>query len=305
MSKYIQGMAVALLFIGVTSPQVHAETLMNSTENKQEYLTDVTAFLDNLEQQIKLLRARIDTGLKTNLVEGVTDADIKKIQEILASDPAIYPDGEITGYFGALTREALKRFQARHELKVTGMIDGDTRTILNEYLKEKWEKGTAQGLLRTEGIVKKIELRILDNCYFGAYDAGSTLTPLCEKISDKYADDVDNSEYTSYFDVSATADKAGKKATVTFTVDEKKYSMKVDMDKYYGSDDNDYNDTLEKSLRNKLKTYLNKLDPTECDCIINQILTEMGYELNNALYKDEYYVKSPAKWEDYYDDTSL
>ena len=51
---------------------------------------------------------------------------------MLSEDPTIYPAKLITGYFGNLTREAFKRFQAKHGIEPLGIVGPKTRAKLNE-----------------------------------------------------------------------------------------------------------------------------------------------------------------------------
>jgi len=44
---------------------------------------------------------------------GQSGAEVKLIQAALAKDPQVYPQGLVTGYFGDLTRAAVKRFQIK------------------------------------------------------------------------------------------------------------------------------------------------------------------------------------------------
>ena len=45
---------------------------------------------------------------------GVRNNDVKSLQEFLAKDASLYPEGLITGYFGLLTKKAVQRFQCKH-----------------------------------------------------------------------------------------------------------------------------------------------------------------------------------------------
>jgi peptidoglycan hydrolase-like protein with peptidoglycan-binding domain len=65
---------------------------------------------------------------------GSTNDSIRLLQEVLATDPAIYPDGSVTGYFGDLTEAALARFQATFSLTDTGTFTSETGTILTNTL---------------------------------------------------------------------------------------------------------------------------------------------------------------------------
>jgi peptidoglycan hydrolase-like protein with peptidoglycan-binding domain len=67
----------------------------------------------------------------------MTGGDVTKLQELLAKDKELYPEGKVTGKFGPLTEEAVKRFQKKYDLKCAdttycGYIGPATRNKLNE-----------------------------------------------------------------------------------------------------------------------------------------------------------------------------
>ena len=47
---------------------------------------------------------------------GMKNADVKRLQTLLATDPALYPEGITSGYFGSLTKAAIGRFQMKYSL---------------------------------------------------------------------------------------------------------------------------------------------------------------------------------------------
>ncbi len=49
-----------------------------------------------------------------DLAVGSRGDDVKRLQELLAQDKDVYPNGQATGYFGNLTREAIRKFQLKH-----------------------------------------------------------------------------------------------------------------------------------------------------------------------------------------------
>ena len=61
---------------------------------------------------------------------GSRSEEVKMIQEILKTDPSIYPQGLVTGYFGVLTQEAIKKLQRRCGLPETGIIDSTTERCI-------------------------------------------------------------------------------------------------------------------------------------------------------------------------------
>ena len=68
----------------------------------------------------------------TELELGMENDEVTKLQELLASEPEIYPEGRVTGYFGELTRAAIRRFQERHGLPPVGRVGPLTLAKLNE-----------------------------------------------------------------------------------------------------------------------------------------------------------------------------
>jgi len=71
---------------------------------------------------------------------GQTGEEIKNVQTILAKDAAVYPEGQITGYFGPLTLAAVQKFQLKHGIAKAsdlgfGIVGPATRAKLSEVAK--------------------------------------------------------------------------------------------------------------------------------------------------------------------------
>jgi len=58
--------------------------------------------------------------ISRSLQFGSTGDDVSRLQRYLALDPAIYPEALVTGYYGALTEAAVKRWQAKHFVVSSG-----------------------------------------------------------------------------------------------------------------------------------------------------------------------------------------
>jgi len=54
---------------------------------------------------------------------GSSGADVTRLQQILAQDKTVYPEGTITGTYGALTEAAVQRFQAKNGIVSSGTPD--------------------------------------------------------------------------------------------------------------------------------------------------------------------------------------
>lgn len=85
-----------------------------------------------------------------SLQMGSTGASVTNLQNILKTDPSIYPQGLVTGYFGPATQGAIKNLQAKYGLPQTGVVDSATLQVIfpsNVQLKvispnggESWDK---------------------------------------------------------------------------------------------------------------------------------------------------------------------
>lgn len=67
-----------------------------------------------------------------DLARGAKSDDVRRLQELLASDKNIYPEGLATGFFGPATLNAVKRFQAKYGLPQVGRVGPQTRAKLQE-----------------------------------------------------------------------------------------------------------------------------------------------------------------------------
>lgn len=65
---------------------------------------------------------------------GSSGTDVTTLQTYLSSDSTLYPEALVTGYYGALTRAAVIKFQARYGISQTGTVGPLTRAKLNELL---------------------------------------------------------------------------------------------------------------------------------------------------------------------------
>jgi len=97
----------------------------------------------------KLLKKTLAFSFKSNLSLKSQGSEVTELQKCLAKDPELYPEGEITGYFGSKTKSAVTKFQEKYSEDVlepfgltqgTGEVRGKTREKLNEVCLEKPEE---------------------------------------------------------------------------------------------------------------------------------------------------------------------
>lgn len=137
---------IVLLFLVVFSFVQAQET--TTVSNLEELVQTLRQQIEVLKKEISQLQNQITT-LKTiafgqNLVRGTEGEEVRQLQEFLAKDPEVYPEGLVTGYFGPLTEAAVKRFQEKHRQEIltplglreaTGVVGQATRVKLNELTK--------------------------------------------------------------------------------------------------------------------------------------------------------------------------
>lgn len=82
--------------------------------------------------QISLPKTSAILEFSRSLSLGIRGNDVRALQEFLAKDPKIYPNGLITGFFGPQTREAVKKWQRKNGLPAVGVVGPKTIAKLKE-----------------------------------------------------------------------------------------------------------------------------------------------------------------------------
>ena len=100
-----------------------------SVEELQAQIQQLLAIIAQLQQQIATLQGGQGTTgtycFNTDLYQGLTSNDVRNLQIVLGVTPT-------TGYFGSITKSAVKRFQAQYGIPQTGYVGPLTRAKLNE-----------------------------------------------------------------------------------------------------------------------------------------------------------------------------
>ena len=74
----------------------------------------------------------ITITITKSLKVGFQNSEVKALQQALAQDKTIYPEGLTTGYYGPATRNAIIRFQKKYGIEPVGYVGPQTRKKLNE-----------------------------------------------------------------------------------------------------------------------------------------------------------------------------
>ncbi len=199
----VSTLCVAVLLGGVALP---APVAAQSAPDRSAMLAQIEQLMKlivTLQAQLKTAQGDLSDAIKAGLEEGMEDDDIKKVQELLASDPALYPNGQVTGYFGPMTREALKRFQGRYGLEVTGKLDEATREAIKELRKERIQGRIPPGLLQSQAARERVRDKLKEK--WGDCDFTRPLREQkCERVKDRRDDDSDNDDVEDEDDDSLT-----------------------------------------------------------------------------------------------------
>jgi peptidoglycan hydrolase-like protein with peptidoglycan-binding domain len=65
---------------------------------------------------------------------GATGTNVTNLQQFLAADVSLYPQGLVTGYYGSLTAAAVSRFQARYGFAQVGRVGPLTLAKINSLM---------------------------------------------------------------------------------------------------------------------------------------------------------------------------
>lgn len=199
-------------------------TTTSSTDNSAMLakIQDLMKMIADLQAKLAEIRGEVQE-LTKDLALGAKDDDVRKIQEILASDPALFGVAP-TGYFGPLTEAAIKKFQEKYGLPVTGVVDEATREVMKELRKERVNGDVPSGLVKSEEVKDRIRARLQakwGDCVWGEKFRASDCLKGKDKDKDKdHDDDDDNASSTRAEALTAIEDANVALATFADEIDE-------------------------------------------------------------------------------------
>lgn len=137
--------AIAALIVTLLPQPTHAFNMNEALVRMDEIIAEMRA----LRAEFATLASTVNTGSQTSgggavlgastacaevltgsLNAGDTSDAIAKVQRLLATDPAIYPYGVDSGFYGPKTTEAIRNLQTRFGLDPVGAIGPATEALL-------------------------------------------------------------------------------------------------------------------------------------------------------------------------------
>ncbi|TSD03894.1 MAG: peptidoglycan-binding domain 1 protein [Parcubacteria group bacterium Greene0714_36] len=95
----------------------------------------IAAVQQQIVQKISAAGSAVGTAVSLiakNLKLGDRNDEVRTLQQLLARDTAIYPEGLATGLFGPATQRAVKKFQEKYGIQQLGIVGPQTRAKLAE-----------------------------------------------------------------------------------------------------------------------------------------------------------------------------
>ena len=175
-------LGLAMIFGGavtVGAQTTDISSLVSQIQNLLQQVQALQAQIAELDRQRGALQSELreTINLTRQLRQGMTGDDIEALQEALASDPNIYPEGLITGYFGPLTEKAVKRFQKKNGIEQVGEVGPKTRAAFHAW----WGDASTTASALPPGLAKK---QVQNTWQLGsttAYDVTSGKITICHK----------------------------------------------------------------------------------------------------------------------------
>lgn len=158
----------ALLIAGGVTVQAQEDTDMTTVEQLQEQIQQLQEQVAELQERLRAQGADSESVSAPEEAElgnpmamigqemrmGDRSERVRQLQEFLAQDASIYPEGLTTGYFGNLTSQAVTRLQKEIGIQESGEFNSETMSRIRELIESgAGDSGvTPPGLLRAPGI---------------------------------------------------------------------------------------------------------------------------------------------------------
>ena len=154
------GLFVALFVLLASGPTVYAETLTTESLEKLSKAQLIEMVLD-LSAKVSASHAGSELRLRQELRSGMSGEEVRKLQQILATDRSVYPEGLVTGHFGPLTARAVERLHSKFKLELRGEVTAATLDLINTLLDAHGVTGATlpHGLLTLGANRIKIEVK--------------------------------------------------------------------------------------------------------------------------------------------------
>jgi peptidoglycan hydrolase-like protein with peptidoglycan-binding domain len=84
--------------------------------------------------QVTVTSVAVRPDFNLDLKLGSRGEEVTLLQNFLSKMPNVYPEALVTGYYGKLTENAVKKFQRENNIEQVGKVGPKTRAILNSMI---------------------------------------------------------------------------------------------------------------------------------------------------------------------------
>ncbi|MCE9541633.1 peptidoglycan-binding protein [Candidatus Kaiserbacteria bacterium] len=134
LSSLVQTPVPTQTTVQTTVPNPYAGTNTTTTTSVSNQAQALLAQVVQLQQLLATLRGGTSSGTVSPgvtysstcpnfgriLKPGMSGTDVTQLQQFLASDRSVYPEGTISGYYGSLTEAAVQRWQIKYSIVSSG-----------------------------------------------------------------------------------------------------------------------------------------------------------------------------------------
>ena len=116
----LKSLSAALVLVFLTLPLAASADQISDLQAQIQVLSQLLARLRAQQPTSQPIAGGSCTPLSSTLGPGSSGAAVSALQQFLARDPAIYPEGKVTGYYGSLTTAAVQRLQVKYNVVTSG-----------------------------------------------------------------------------------------------------------------------------------------------------------------------------------------
>ncbi len=204
MKRYILYAIIPVLAFTALSPfQVDADTVSELRQQLREVLNRI----EKLKEELRLIESGIMptvsgkascVTIERNLSKGDQNDEVKKLQLFLAQDKSVYPEGIISGYYGALTESAVQRWQSKHGIISYGDPASTGYGVVGPKTREAMKNACEQRAETVEGVSNVINFEFEKSSGQAPFEAVAKITMLEASCMSYQIDWGDGSEPVTY-----------------------------------------------------------------------------------------------------------
>lgn len=124
------GRNASVVHLYPTNGSYIAKLIEAPTDSAQKIVGTVSVSVTNITTPPPQTCAAITRPLSAEDTDAATGGDVSRLQQFLAADSVLYPEGLVTGFYGPATARAVGRYQASKGITQTGTVGPQTLAVI-------------------------------------------------------------------------------------------------------------------------------------------------------------------------------